>query len=227
MKSSLSYDSQHRLRIDRTLAELVPLVTPHTCAAIVGVAETDYRLVSLIGKVQPTFIVPNEGFLRNLDPGLSEGRRFLYLDMCSPIPEPKESFDILILTEVLEHLMSDDNLIMENAHKLVRPGGILFITVPNAAALRHRLMLLLGVNIHWSKNDILHGAFGGYGHLREYTVKEIVGLVSRHFTVLRVTGINGYRRGFARVANLLPKTYANTILVIARKGQSSERRPKS
>lgn len=69
----------------------------------------------------------------------------------------------------------------------------MFLAVPNAASFINRLKLLLGKNIHWSKKDILGGTeFGGYGHIREYTKKEIEALVSSLFNVITFIPINDY-----------------------------------
>jgi len=44
-------------------------------------------------------------------------------------PLPKESFDIIIMLNVLEHI-GDDKLALSNAYKLLKPGGLIVIEVP-------------------------------------------------------------------------------------------------
>ena len=47
------------------------------------------------------------------------------------LPFAKDSFDKVILSEVLEHV-GDDVAALESLHRVMRPGGLLVITVPNA-----------------------------------------------------------------------------------------------
>jgi SAM-dependent methyltransferase len=57
---------------------------------------------------------------------------------------PAHGFDVVSMVELLEHVPQPDALLREAAHWL-RPGGVLYITTPNAASLNRRL---LGLN--WS-----------------------------------------------------------------------------
>jgi 2-polyprenyl-3-methyl-5-hydroxy-6-metoxy-1,4-benzoquinol methylase len=59
-------------------------------------------------------------------------------------------YDLVIFTEVLEHLLQDDEIIMMNVKKLVRPGGLLLISVPNALTFSNRVKVITGKNIYWS-----------------------------------------------------------------------------
>ena len=79
---------------------------------------------------------------------------------------PSESAEIVILTEVLEHVPDEFELAtLREARRLLVPGGHLVISVPNAGSALHRYQ------------DWRNGAkAANEEHLREYTV---VGLRSR------------------------------------------------
>ena len=47
------------------------------------------------------------------------------------VPEPDASFDTILLTQVLEHV-PDPPAVLREMHRLLRPGGRLFLTVPLA-----------------------------------------------------------------------------------------------
>lgn len=59
------------------------------------------------------------------------------------LPLDDNSFDLIIITEVLEHLLWPQALLAE-CRRLVKPGGRLLVSVPNIASLSYRLAWLLG-----------------------------------------------------------------------------------
>ena len=52
----------------------------------------------------------------------------------TPYPLAAESADVVLLTEVLEHLRDYRRAGVEEARRVLRPGGVLLLTTPNAAA---------------------------------------------------------------------------------------------
>ena len=88
------------------------------------------------------------------------------------MPLKDESFDMVIILAVIEHFPGSPKKILEEAKRVLKPGGILVIEVPNIAALRNRLKLLIGRTIHfpiedWYRSDPF------YGHFRELTIAEL------------------------------------------------------
>ena len=126
-------------------------------------------------------------------------------------------FDYIIFTEVLEHLFSDDSLVINNVTKLLRKDGYLFFSVPNVSALGKLLMLIVGENPYMKKFEIIEGAFGGFGHIREYSFREVRNLLTNNFKIIALEGWNDYPNIFNRVAKLLPKVYAETIFAYCQK----------
>ncbi|MEM3811935.1 MAG: hypothetical protein QXX98_03055 [Thermoplasmata archaeon] len=69
-----------------------------------------------------------------------------------------------------------------------------------------------------TKEKQIRGVYGGYGHIREYSLKEAKKLVSfANLEIISVFGLNDYQNNFNKVAKLLPKRYAETIMVIGKK----------
>ena len=78
-------------------------------------------------------------------------------------------YDVVVMGEVIEHLYASPILVLEFIKSLIKPGGMLVLQTPNAARLRNRLRLLLGLNpfVHISEDrDYLE-------HFREYTEREL------------------------------------------------------
>lgn len=86
-----------------------------------------------------------------------------------PLPFREESFDVVILSDVLEHIVAPISLLKE-IKRILKRGGKLIISVPNFARLGNRLRMLAG-----SPRDILH--WGGYGdgveHLHWFTIPKL------------------------------------------------------
>lgn len=70
-----------------------------------------------------------------------------------PLPFGDKSFDVVILTDTLEHLL-DPLEVLKETFRILNPGGRIIVTVPNFARLGNRIRILWGdpVDIlHWEK----------------------------------------------------------------------------
>ena len=83
-----------------------------------------------------------------MSPAVKYGRDVLNLDIhegtLHDIPIPQESFDAVVLIETVEHLL-DPLANLKTAFTLLRPGGIIFIAVPNQNSIMRSLL-----GIDWS-----------------------------------------------------------------------------
>lgn len=71
------------------------------------------------------------------------GIETVWADAGEPLPLPDESFDVVVVGELLEHLPLPERTVAE-ARRVLRPGGLLVGSVPNAFRLKNRLRFLLG-----------------------------------------------------------------------------------
>lgn len=58
----------------------------------------------------------------------------LVLDAQNPLPFPSEFFEVITACELIEHL-TDPETFLREAHRLLKPGGLLFISTPNAKSI--------------------------------------------------------------------------------------------
>jgi SAM-dependent methyltransferase len=83
-------------------------------------------------------------------------------------------YDFIIFAEVIEHLHTAPELVLEFIKSLLAPGGTLVIQTPNAAAATRRIKLLFGRNPY----ERIRLDPTNPGHFREYTVRELRGLAA-------------------------------------------------
>ena len=66
-----------------------------------------------------------------------------------PLPFPDASFDAVTCCQVMEHFVHSHLPATKEFHRVLRPGGLCEIDVPNVASFRNRSRLLRGKNITW------------------------------------------------------------------------------
>jgi SAM-dependent methyltransferase len=135
-----------------------------------------------------------------------------------PYPLEDESFDVVLLTEVLEHLRDYPALSLAEARRLLRPGGLLVLTTPNAAYILNRLRLAVGRSVYTHIDDWLHG-LPHARHAREYTCAELE-LVCRHVGLEPVLITGGHFHRTTGNRSLLARLWKTPIDLIARRRPS-------
>jgi SAM-dependent methyltransferase len=115
------------------------------------------------------------------------------------LPVKAESFDLIICTEVLEHLLWPQKLLKEAMRVLCNSGKIL-LSVPNITSLTYRVSWLLGhipscassgnlpLGLGSTAYEKPNGGLVG-GHVIDFNIKRIVSLLrSTGFNVVTVRG---------------------------------------
>ena len=90
-----------------------------------------------------------------------------------------DQYDIVICTEVLEHLVNPPKHI-SSINKLVKNDGVCIISLPNENSIFHRLMSLIGAGVDQC-------AFELYKHLHLPTIKQSKKFVGTYLKVQTIT----------------------------------------
>lgn len=141
------------------------------------------------------------------------------------LPFAGEVADVVIMSELIEHLVDTDS-VLDEVRRVLKPGGSLLLSTPNLAAWYNRGLVAFGVQPVFSEVS-LRGVYGRpgtqvAGHLRLFTSKALTGLLAaRGFAVARVSGaryhdVPGPLRPIDRVFCAWPAA-ASILLVHARK----------
>jgi len=91
-------------------------------------------------------------------------------------PFDMHSFDMIMMHGVLEHLKESPRDLLNDLLELLKPGGLLFVTVPNAVNIRKRIHVLLG-RTNLPAFDLYYWSPSPWrGHIREYTKGDLLQL---------------------------------------------------
>ncbi|MCB0129568.1 MAG: class I SAM-dependent methyltransferase [Caldilineaceae bacterium] len=95
-----------------------------------------------------------------------------------PLPFPDQTFDVALFNEIFEHLRINPVLTMNEVARVLRPGGLLFLSTPNLRSLNGLTNFLLHDKSESSCTDVYEEygkleQIGHMGHVREYTVTEV------------------------------------------------------
>lgn len=149
------------------------------------------------------------------------------------IPYADARFDIVYSGEVIEHLYNPDYM-LEECHRVLKPGGLLIISTPNSQAWYNRVLFLLGIQPLFYEVSTRSTMIGAgvmrrvklqsipVGHLRIFNHRGLTDLMQNEgFDVLASTGARFHALPKAiqvidGIFNLRP-TLASVMVVAARK----------
>jgi 2-polyprenyl-3-methyl-5-hydroxy-6-metoxy-1,4-benzoquinol methylase len=131
-------------------------------------------------------------------------------DASKPWPLPRR-YDVVIATEVIEHIVDTDGFLSECAAHL-KPGGTLILSTPNLLFGVNRLRMLFGMRPHFSYAE---------WHVRMFVWSDLRSRIEKLFTIRRLRGSHvlvGVHRSelfriFSWLGDLFPTLAAHFIVV--------------
>lgn len=138
-------------------------------------------------------------------------------------PYPDGQFDIVLCCEILEHLARNPSHLMRESHRVLKPGGTLMLSTPNAVRLENLLRMVRGRNVYAP-----YSGYGVYGrHNREYSPGEVHELLAANNFEPSVIVDDAYPHDLPyRLANRILRGRRDNLFALGRKvGQTVECRP--
>ena len=135
--------------------------------------------------------------------------------------ERREYFDIVIASEVFEHMMNPSHLV-KAAHDILKPGGYLLVTTPNIAWIRNRVSLLFGRSPNFPINEgILRPNTDRWRpHFRVYVLDEVSEVLEdKGFRILHSEYLDERNKNLNPIKGLLYSvpSFRHGLLILARK----------
>jgi SAM-dependent methyltransferase len=138
-------------------------------------------------------------------------------DLNSGIPLQNDVCDIVIATEVIEHIYYSKKL-FDEILRILKPDGYIILSTPNACSLLYRILWLFGrVPPFAAKADHTYSPPGDAGgHVRDYNFSELEQILAASGFNIIASTTNGivYDRFYIPYF-LLPKTFGQKIIIVA------------
>ena len=138
---------------------------------------------------------------------------FSFSDIDSGINFPNKEFDVVVCLAVLEHIF-DVYFVTNEIYRILKPGGIIVLEVPNIAYLKYRIQLFFGkLPVTSTPFNWKEVGWDG-GHLHYFTQKTLCRLLRESgFKILKISG-SGL---FAKFRNFWPSLLTGDLVVKAQR----------
>ena len=143
------------------------------------------------------------------------------------LPFEKNTFDMFMAHDILEHLHDSPRDLLNDMLELVKPEGLLFVTVPNSVNIRKRIRVLFG-ETNLPDFEYYYWYPGPWrGHIREYVRNDLVKLAEYlNLEVLEVRGCDhmlqklpiSLRPAYLLITKFFPG-WKDSWMLVARKRQ--------
>ena len=156
-KTETSFDHMAAYGVHAKVLELAEpyLDRPNILVAGAGQGEFEGRLLAQgvdAGSITSVDIDPGQFLVEGLECG--------FCDLNKTTPFADKSMDVWLSIEVIEHLRDPQNLVDE-AHRVLKDDGVLFITTPNVHSIEQKLRYMLSDEFYWFRDK----DFDGLGHI--------------------------------------------------------------
>jgi methionine biosynthesis protein MetW len=131
------------------------------------------------------------------------------------IPFKSEQFDIVVASDVLEHIIYSQKILQE-IKRVLKDGGLAIISLPNDFHIKSRLRFLFNKPVYTNP-------FGKEAHLHLFTMNQGRALIRKYFKIKREIYYPGFSPRFLSIktrhslVNLSPSLFSRGVIFFCRK----------
>ncbi len=118
--------------------------------------------------------------------------RTLWLDLNTEFPFEKESFDVVVACEIVEHIYQAEPF-LKKILSVLKPGGMFLGSVPNDSRFRNRLKFLAGRELGLDQT-----------HVRMFSCDKLNKLLAEYFRDILIIPLGGKILPFLKVSRKTP-----------------------
>ncbi len=143
-----------------------------------------YQLSTLTGKHEVHGLDISEA---NIVLAAGNGIKAVLHDVESAFPYPDASFDVVVCSEILEHVFFPEKVV-DACFRVLKPSGTFIVTVPNLYCFRNRLSLLIGRGAYFIEypDNRIHIRFFSIPGMKKILADrgfEVIGVLGQHFAM--------------------------------------------
>ena len=144
----------------------------------------------------------------------NSGIDYQELDLMEPPPFSDQRFDLIIFTDVIEHLPRSPKKLLNEFNRILKPNGYLIVSTPNVSNLKHRIEMIFGRHFYfpiesWFNSDDF------VGHFREYTSKELRYIIENsNFEIRKILFSNSQLLDFEKFPYLKLNSVKNILVLL-------------
>ncbi len=139
-------------------------------------------------------------------------------DLESELAFSDEYFDVIFAGEIIEHIL-DTELFLKELCRVLKKGGYLILTTPNAASIGRRLLLLFGMNPYFEASLNLEQKAAG--HIRFFIRDLLVDFIERNgFKVVKFeSDIFNFSSFYSKFLATMFPTLGKSLIIKAQKNK--------
>lgn len=221
MQEAMPYEDYHRKRF-RFLRKTVNNLKPNSIFEVAPITFTN--------DIRKRYDTDTIGYAANLsiEDDIRKHYQYDFLNIIdeSTWPVTRRRYDLVIATEIIEHLPLSLNIIFRWFKYYMKPNGYLIIQTPNAVALKKRIAILQGRNPYELMTDE-PSSIRGHNHIREYTLQELIsigkqeGLTTHQYWIENYFWYKSFKAKFYQyICYLLPSLLKDGVTIIYKNGES-------
>lgn len=159
----------------------------------------DGELASMLKKQRDISMYGTDISKKGVELANKKGVQAKIADSSKKIPFESNTFDLVLASEIIEHVANPDTFLKE-IHRVLKPGGKLLLTTPNLSSWLNRILFLFGMYPLFleasTEVKVGYGKFAQFfygmqlvGHIHVFNLNALTEIL--HYHMFRVEHIHG------------------------------------